>query len=86
MCATVCPSGALTYAPRAEVEAMRKRSQPTNTFRFGEQTITTKVSMMVPRGRPAGHLDVTAAIHDHPAAGLIALTVLTDSPTPEGVA
>ena len=83
MCATVCPSGALTYAPRAEVEAMRKRSKPANTFRFGEQTVTTKVNMMVPRDRPAGHLDVTAAMHDHPADGLIALTVLNEAATPE---
>jgi Fe-S-cluster-containing dehydrogenase component len=82
MCATVCPSGALTYAPRAEVEALRKRSRPTNAFKFGEQAVTTKVNMMVPRDRPAGHLDVTAAMHDHPADGLIALTVLENDQIP----
>src|SRR6516162_2585907 len=85
LCATVCPSGALFYGSPEEVEALRKRSRPTNTFKFGEQTVTTKVNMMVPRDRPAGHLDVTAAMHDHPADGLIALTVLSDDPTPEVV-
>jgi Fe-S-cluster-containing dehydrogenase component len=82
MCATVCPSGALTYAPRAEVEAMRKRSRPTNSFQFGNQTVTTKVHMMVPRDHSAAHLDVTAAIHDRPAEGLISLNVLADAPIP----
>jgi hypothetical protein len=42
--------------------------------------------MMVPRDRPVGHLDVTAAMHDRPTDGLIALTVLVDAPTPEDVA
>ena len=82
MCATVCPSGALHYGPRAEVEAMRKRSRPTNTFRFGNQLVTTKVSMMVPRENLDAQLDVTAAMYDRPTAGLISLNVLTDAPAP----
>jgi Fe-S-cluster-containing dehydrogenase component len=64
MCATVCPSGALSYGTRAELERLRPRSRPTNAFRFGSQTITTKVSMMVPRGGGAAHVDVTAAMHE----------------------
>ena len=80
MCASVCPSGALYYGPRAEVEAMRARSRPTNTFRFGEQTITTKVNMMVPRENLDTHIDVTAAMHEKPAGELIALNVLVDGP------
>ena len=82
MCATVCPSGALHYGPREEVEALRKRSRPTNQFRFGNQLVTTKVSMMVPRENLDTHLDVTAAMHERPAGGLISLTVLADRPTP----
>jgi Fe-S-cluster-containing dehydrogenase component len=82
MCASVCPSGALYYGPRAEVEAMRVRSRPTNSFRFGEQSITTKVNMMVPRENLDTHLDVTAAMNERPAAGLIALNVLVDGPVP----
>ncbi len=80
MCASVCPSGALFYGPREEVEALRVRSRPTNTFRFGEQTITTKVNMMVPRDNLDTHLDITAAMHERPAGDLIALNVLTDEP------
>src|SRR2546427_12413314 len=34
LCATVCPSGALYYGPRAEVEK-RRREQPLNSFVFG---------------------------------------------------
>jgi Fe-S-cluster-containing dehydrogenase component len=69
MCASVCPSGALWYGPREEIEKLRPRSRPNNTFRFGEQTITTKVSMMVPRESPVAHIDVTAAMDDD-AVGL----------------
>jgi Fe-S-cluster-containing dehydrogenase component len=47
MCATVCPSQALAYVPRATILAER-REKPTNVFRFGNQTVKTKVFMMVP--------------------------------------
>jgi Fe-S-cluster-containing dehydrogenase component len=80
MCATVCPSGALHYAPRAEVEAARPRSRPINEFQFGAQRVTTKVQVMVPRQSPAEQLDITSAMHDTPAPNLIALTILTDDP------
>jgi Fe-S-cluster-containing dehydrogenase component len=76
MCATVCPSGALTYAPREEVERLRKRSRPVNRFRFGRQTLGTKVNMMVPRSSTVEHVDVTAAMHDLPAGRTISLTLL----------
>jgi Fe-S-cluster-containing dehydrogenase component len=76
MCATVCPSGALTYATRDEVERLRKRSRPVNRFQFGRQAITTKVHMMVPRSSPVEQVDVTAAMHDPPAGRSIALTLL----------
>jgi Fe-S-cluster-containing dehydrogenase component len=76
MCATVCPSEALYFGPRAEVEAMRKRSRPTNAFKFGNQVVTTKVNMMVPRGNTDTRLDVTSAMHDQPTAGLISLNLI----------
>jgi Fe-S-cluster-containing dehydrogenase component len=47
MCATVCPSGALAYVTPETIAAAR-REKPVNTFRFGAQTITTKVYMMAP--------------------------------------
>jgi Fe-S-cluster-containing dehydrogenase component len=76
MCATVCPSGALVYTTREEVERLRKRSRPINRFQFGRQTITTKVSMMVPRSSPAEHIDVTSAMHAPPPGRSISLTLL----------
>lgn len=76
MCATVCPSGALTYAPRADVERQRPRLRTVNRFQFGEQTIATKVSMMVPRSSPVEQVDITAAMHAPPTGRSIALTIL----------
>jgi Fe-S-cluster-containing dehydrogenase component len=64
MCASVCPSGALWYGRREEIEAQRPRSKPVNTFQFGMQTITTKVNMMIPRETPTAHVDVTGAMDD----------------------
>ena len=80
MCATVCPSGALTYAPHEEVERLRKRSRPVNQFQFGRQSISTKVNMMVPKASTAERVDVTSAMHEPPAGRSIALALLT----PEG--
>ena len=45
MCATVCPSQALHYGPRAELEASRPEV-PRNEFQFGAQTVKTKINMM----------------------------------------
>lgn len=64
MCATVCPSQALLFTTREEALRLRPASEPVNTFRFGHQTITTKVMMMTPRNA-GGAVDVTAA----PASG-----------------
>src|SRR5438045_1396970 len=46
MCASVCPSGALFFGSREEVEDLR-RARPLNTFRFGESLVRTKVHLMV---------------------------------------
>ncbi len=62
MCATVCPSGALTYGTREEIQRLRPRSRPLNQFRFGRQNINTKVNLMVPRDAPLERLDVTASM------------------------
>ena len=56
MCATVCPSQALAYV-RPEGLAGR-REWPTNVFHFGNQTVTTKVFMMVPASETAVAVDV----------------------------
>ena len=55
MCATVCPSQAITFAPIDEVQRSR-HGTPVNQFRFGREVVRTKVFVMVPEGSSA--LDV----------------------------
>ena len=68
MCASVCPSQALFFGTRDEIEKLRPRSRPLNSFQFGNQTITTKVNMMVPEDSPVAQIDVTGAIHEPTAS------------------
>jgi Fe-S-cluster-containing dehydrogenase component len=56
MCATVCPSQALAYIHPEE--AAKRRTKPTTVFQFGQQTITTKVAMMVPSRFDSVSIDV----------------------------
>jgi Fe-S-cluster-containing dehydrogenase component len=79
MCATVCPSGALHFGTRGEVERLRPQSRPTNRFRFGGQTVTTKVNMMVPRASPIEILDVTAAMDETTSPRSVPLNLLDDA-------
>jgi hypothetical protein len=43
--------------PRQQIQQER-REQPTNTFYFGKQKVTTKVFMMAPREHDAISVDV----------------------------
>jgi len=47
MCATVCPSGALFYGTQEEVNDLR-RARPQSRFVFGDETLRTRNSFMVP--------------------------------------
>lgn len=47
MCATVCPSQAITFAPIDEVVRSRQGT-PVNEFRFGGEVVRTKVFVLVP--------------------------------------
>jgi Fe-S-cluster-containing dehydrogenase component len=77
MCATVCPSQALFFGTREQIAAVRPQSAPANRFRFGEQTITTRVNVMVPRTTaPAQLLDVTSAMDESASKRTIRLKVL----------
>jgi Fe-S-cluster-containing dehydrogenase component len=80
MCATVCPSQALFYGTREEIERLRPRSVAINTFQFGQQTITTKVNMMVPRDNRPTHIDVLSAMHAESPTRRVGLTVIADDP------
>jgi Fe-S-cluster-containing dehydrogenase component len=78
MCATVCPSGALYFGPRATIEQARPRSTPVNRFHFGQQAITTKVHMMVPKtSSQASYVDVAAAMSDAGMSQRISIDVLS---------
>ena len=70
MCATVCPSQALFFGTREQVDQLRPQSAPVNRFQFGAQTITTRVFTMAPRALAtlAPWVDVTAAMDDRPTA------------------
>ncbi len=48
MCATVCPSEALTFTTMEEIQRTRS-GIPINSWRFGAETVRTKVYVMVPR-------------------------------------
>jgi Fe-S-cluster-containing dehydrogenase component len=60
MCATVCPSGALFYGTREEVEDQR-RARPQSQFQFGEQVVRTRNHLMVPAGTPVLHVEADRA-------------------------
>ena len=62
MCASVCPSQALFYGTRDEIERLRPRSRPVDVFRFGGQTIRTRVHMMAPRDSSLSEFDVLGAL------------------------
>jgi Fe-S-cluster-containing dehydrogenase component len=76
MCATVCPSQALFFGTREQALALRPQSAPSNTFRFGDQTITTRVNVMVPRRTMPSHVDVTAAMAERAGGRGLRLPVL----------
>ena len=78
MCAAVCPSGALFFGAREQVEQLRPRSTPVNQFHFGNQVITTKVNMMTPKVGRAEYIDVTAAMNEGAIGKEITLNVLMD--------
>jgi Fe-S-cluster-containing dehydrogenase component len=63
MCASVCPSQALYFGTRAEIEKLRPNSRPIRIFRFGNQSIKTKVELMAPGTSPAERLDVLGALY-----------------------
>lgn len=63
MCASVCPSQALFFGTREEIEQLRPRSQAINSFQFGNQMVTTKVNMMVPNQPSLKLIDIAASLH-----------------------
>jgi len=60
MCATVCPSQALTFGP-ADVIAKQRAAVALRDFQFGQQHVRTKVWMMA----PAGARDIAIDVEDY---------------------
>src|SRR6478736_998862 len=56
MCATVCPSGALTFTTRENIERTRQ-GIAIQEWKFGGETVRTKVNVLVPRNVQS--IDVT---------------------------
>jgi Fe-S-cluster-containing dehydrogenase component len=71
MCATVCPSQALFYGTPEELAELRPNSQPVNSFLFGAQVVTTRVSVLAPQHSAPAHLDVLEALYDPPSGNLM---------------
>jgi len=79
MCAAVCPSQALFFGTREQIEQLRPLSTPVNRFQFGEQTISTRVFMMTPKSLTASAplVDVTAAMRETPQLRSVSLKVVS---------
>jgi Fe-S-cluster-containing dehydrogenase component len=78
MCASVCPSQALFFGTREEMEKLRPRSRPNNKFQFGHQEITTKVNVMVPKESQAEYVDVTSAMNEETSGKSIFLNMFEE--------
>ena len=82
MCATVCPSQALFFGTREQMEQMRPLSTPVNRFQFGNQVISTRVFTMVPRAVAVRQpwVDVTAAMDERPPERALMLRLVPAAP------
>lgn len=76
MCATVCPSGALFYGSREEVEQLWPRSIPVDRFLFGGQPINTRVNILGPRKAPPERVDILAVLNEPPLGQVVELNLL----------
>ncbi len=85
MCATVCPSQALFFGTREQIEQMRPMSTPVNRFQFGSQVISTRVFMMAPRALTSKQtwVDVTAAMDERPRERSVVLRMVATTTTAE---
>ena len=82
MCATVCPSQALFFGTREQIEQLRPLSMPINRFQFGAQVVSTRVFMMVPAALAARApmVDVTAAMDEQPQERSLVLRTVPAGP------
>lgn len=72
MCATVCPSGALAFTTRAQIEASRN-GRAIQDWKFAGEVVRTKVNVLVPAGvdRIDVRLDALAPTDQYDVARLL---------------
>ncbi|MCA9218234.1 MAG: 4Fe-4S binding protein [Planctomycetales bacterium] len=80
MCASVCPSQALFFGTREQIDELRPTSRPINSFKFGGQTINTKVNLLVPIEDQNHTLDVTAELNSNPDEDLMMAGLYEEEP------
>ena len=66
MCASVCPTGAITFGKYEDIVPLR-RTKPVNAHVFGNQKVETKVYLMLPTD--ADFVSVDGADHFEDASG-----------------
>lgn len=74
MCATVCPSQAIAFAPIDEVERTR-RGTPTNEFHFQREVVRTKVFVMAPEGSAVMNVGLVPGPKPDDVAALLEETI-----------
>lgn len=79
MCATVCPSQALTFTSLHEFTATR-RGAAVNEWVFGEEVVRTKVYVVVPREVSRVHVDVIELRSRRPASEPDDVAALLEDP------
>jgi Fe-S-cluster-containing dehydrogenase component len=82
MCATVCPSQALFFGTQEQIEQLRPMSTPVNHFQFGNQRISTRVYVMVPKATATPHqyVDITSAMDETSRPRSVSLHVAASEP------
>ncbi|MER3428985.1 MAG: 4Fe-4S ferredoxin [Pyrinomonas sp.] len=65
MCASVCPTGALTYGRYEEIVPRRRDARPVNIHVFGRQRVATRVYLMLPIEEDEVRVDETAELSFH---------------------
>ncbi len=64
MCASVCPTGAITFGTYEEVVPTR-RTKPVNAHIFGNQHVETKVYLMLPTDADTVSVDGCGVFEGH---------------------
>lgn len=64
MCASVCPTGAITFGKYEDIVPLR-RTKPVNAHVFGNQKVETKVYLMLPTDMEEVEVDGCGVFEGH---------------------